>query len=153
MSDGKSSDAGASDPWAAKFLTHLATDRGASAYTQRNYTQALREFQKWHNEERKRAPAWERLERDDFRAYLRYLGRNKIGRAAIQLRFSALRTFYKFLIRHGVVSASPIKNLSLPKIGKRLPMFITAQQIADLLRAPLKLLAERPRQPDRKSVV
>ncbi len=147
MSDGKLSGAGANDPWSEKFLTHLATDRGASAYTQRNYAQALREFQKWHHDERKSAPAWERLERDDFRAYVRYLGRNRIGRAAIQLRFSALRTFYKFLIRHGRLAASPIRNLSLPKIGKRLPMFITAQQIADLLQAPLKLLARPPAQP------
>jgi site-specific recombinase XerD len=132
-------DSSVSDAWAKRFLTHLATDRGASAYTQRNYAQALREFQKWHNEERKAAPAWERLLRDDFRAYLRYLGRNKIGRAAIQLRFSALRTFYKFLIRCGLLAASPIKNVSLPKLGKRLPMFLTAQQMTELLDAPLKL--------------
>ena len=29
------------DPWIDKFLAHLATDRGASIYTQRNYRQAL----------------------------------------------------------------------------------------------------------------
>ena len=32
------------DPWLKKFLAHLATDRGASEYTQRNYKQALEEF-------------------------------------------------------------------------------------------------------------
>jgi len=32
------------DKWIQKFLTHLATDRGASVYTQRNYSQALTEF-------------------------------------------------------------------------------------------------------------
>ena len=42
-----------------------------------------------------------KLQRDDFRSYLRYLGRNNLSRAATSLRFSALRTFYKFLIRHG----------------------------------------------------
>jgi integrase/recombinase XerC len=51
-----------------------------------------------------------------------------------------LRTFYKFLIRHGTVSVSPIKNLSLPKLAKRLPKFLTAKQMEDLLAAPLKLL-------------
>jgi integrase/recombinase XerC len=123
-----------------KFLAHLATERGASVYTQRNYRQALCEFCAWHEEERKQAPSWSNLERDDFRAYLRYLGRNQLGRAAIQLRFCALRTFYKFLIRRGQVAVSPIKNLSLPKMGKRLPKFLTAQQMKDLLEAPLKLL-------------
>src|SRR6266446_2251549 len=111
------------------FLVHLATDRGASTYTQRNYRQALLEFGEWHHEDRQQVPIWEKLQRDDFRAYLRFLGRQNLGRAAIHLRFCALRTFYKFLIRHGVVAASPIKNLALPKLGKRLPKFLTAQQM------------------------
>jgi integrase/recombinase XerC len=128
------------DPRLTKFLTHLATSRGASAYTQRNYRQALVEFSRWHQEERQQPPVWEKLQRDDFRAYLRYLGRHNLGRAAIQLRFSALRTFYKFLIRQGTVSMSPIKNLSLPKLAKRLPKFLTAKQMEDLLAAPLELL-------------
>jgi integrase/recombinase XerC len=120
-----------------QFLSHLAT---ASVYTQRNYKYALTNFQNWHVQQHKHAPAWEKLQRDDFRAYLRFLGRQNLGRAAIQLRFSALRAFYKFLIRHGEVAASPIKNLSLPKLEKRLPKFLTVQQMKDLLDAPLKLL-------------
>jgi len=129
------------DKWIQKFLAHLATDRGASVYTQRNYRQALREFSHWHQEERQQPPAWEKLQRDDFRGYLRFLGRQNLGRAAIQLRFCALRTFYKFLIRHGVVGASPIKNLALPKPGRRLPKYLTKQQILDLFGAPVKLMA------------
>jgi site-specific recombinase XerD len=141
------------DRWIRKFLAHLAIDRGASAYTQRNYRDALNEFVRWHREERgqpsifaeKSAPArpavaWEKLQRDDFRSYLRFLGRNRLGRAATQLRFSALRTFYKFLVRHGVVEASPVSNLALPKPGRRLPKYLTQQQILDLLAAPVKLL-------------
>ncbi len=129
-----------SDKWINKFLQHLATDRGASAYTQRNYRQAALEFRRWHQEERHQPPAWDQLQRDDFRAYLRFLGRHNLSRAAIQLRFSALRTFYRFLIRQGVLASSPIRNLALPKPGKRLPKFLTPQQMLDLLGAPLKLL-------------
>jgi integrase len=129
------------DPWVRKFLTHLATDRGASVYTQRNYRQALTEFAHWHLDERQAAPAWEKLQRDDFRNYLRYLGRNHLSRAATQLRFSALRTFYKFLMRRGVLETLPIKNLALPKRERRLPKYLTRQQMIDLLDAPVKLLA------------
>ena len=128
------------DQWVEKFLAHLATDRGASVYTQRNYGQALTEFVRWHVTERKSAPAWEKLQRDDFRAFVRFLGRNNLSRAAVQLRFSALRTFYKFLMRHGVVEVLPIKNLSLPKLEKRLPRFLTKQQMEELLVAPARLL-------------
>jgi site-specific recombinase XerD len=133
------------DEWLEKFCQHLATDRGASPYTQRNYRQALTEFQSWHQDERKNPPRWETLQRDDFRAFLRYLGRHKQGRAAIQLRFCALRTFYRFLIRRGAIAASPIKNIVLPKTAKRLPKFLTAEQMKELVAAPLKLLpAEGP---------
>jgi len=128
------------DPWIGKFLAHLAVDRGASVYTQRNYKQALTEFFRWHIEERKAAPIWEKLLRDDFRGFVRFLGRSNLSRAAVQLRFSALRTFYKFLIRHGGAETTPIKNLSLPKPEKRLPKFLTRQQMEALLVAPFELL-------------
>jgi integrase/recombinase XerC len=130
------------DPWVRKFLVHLATDRGASVYTRRNYEQTLVEFCRWHVTERQVPPVWEKLQRDDFRAYLRFLGRGKLSRATTQLRFSALRTFYRFLMRQGLVESLPIKNLSLPKLEKRLPGFLTRQQMLDLLAAPLKALAE-----------
>jgi integrase/recombinase XerC len=126
------------DPQVQAFLAHLATDRGASVYTQRNYRAALAEFSRWQVAELGQPPAWDRLQRDDFRAYLRRLGRGKLGRAAIQLRFSALRSFYKFLVRRGVVRATPIRNLALPKREKRLPQFLTADQMTALLAAPVR---------------
>lgn len=131
---------GVPDERVEEFLKHLAGDGGFSTYTQRNYGQALLEFRKWHQEERGQPPLWELLQRDDFRTYLRYLGRHNLGRASIQLRFSALRTFYKYLVRHAVLEVSPIKNLALPKAAKRLPKFLTHKQMADLLAAPGKVL-------------
>ncbi len=126
-----------------EFLAHLATDRGASAFTQRNYRDALHEFWRWHHAERRSAPDWRTLERDDFRAYLRWLGRGRASRASTQLRFSALRTFYKFLIRRGVLETTPIKNIAMPKLEKRLPKFLTKEQAVELLVSPLKELKKR----------
>ncbi|MDB6026910.1 MAG: Tyrosine recombinase XerC [Verrucomicrobiales bacterium] len=131
------------DEWICHFLQHLATDKGASIYTQRNYRQALLEFWHWHQTDRKQPPDWKTVQRDDFRSYLRYLSRNKLSRAATQLRFSAFRTFYKFLIRRGELTNTPVKNLSLPKIPKRLPQFLTAAQMLALLDAPLREFAAK----------
>ena len=128
------------DEWISKFLQHLGADRGASIYTQRNYRQALVEFYGWFKTQRKAAPGWASLVRDDFRDFLRFLGRSELGRAAIRLRFSALRSFYKYLIRNGAVESSPIKNISLPKLEKRLPRFLTIQQLGELLKAPAEEL-------------
>lgn len=126
------------DAWIQNFLQHLASDRGASIYTQRNYRQALLEFFNWFKNERQQPPHWPSLLRDDFRSYLRFLGRGKLSRAAIQLRFCAMRSFYKFMIRRGHVETTPIKNISMPKLEKRLPQFLTVQQMVALLEAPLK---------------
>jgi integrase/recombinase XerC len=127
------------DEWIDKFSHHLTADRGVSPYTLRNYTQTLNEFVRWHQQDRQRSPSWPSLQRDDFRAFLRHLGRNNLSRAAIQLRFSALRTFYKFLVRRAVVESSPIKNIALPKPEKRLPRFLTREQMLALLQAPDRL--------------
>jgi site-specific recombinase XerD len=126
------------DPRFQEFLDHLSADRGASPYTCRNYRQTLSEFVAWHQETRACPPDWITLERDDFRAYLRTLGKRNLQRSPILLRFSALRTFYKFLIRRGYLIHSPIKNIALPKPTKRLPRFLSLQQMLDLLHAPAR---------------
>jgi integrase/recombinase XerC len=130
------------DPWLKRFRQHLATERDASAYTARNYLQALTEFSEWRRVATGTAPAWLDLQRDDFRLYLRWLGRRELGRATVRLRFSALRTFYKFLLREGAISRLPIRGLSLPKLEKRLPKFLTEDQIICLLAAPMQELAK-----------
>lgn len=142
--------AGQPDARVEEFLQHLTAERSASPYTTRNYRQALTEFCSWHQAERREPPAWASLQRDDFRAYLRFLGRGKLSRAAVHLRFSALRSFYKFLIRRGHAVSSPIKDIALPKTEKRLPRFVTAKQMLDLLRAPMKELAARQTHAKRK---
>ncbi|MEO7675506.1 MAG: tyrosine recombinase XerC [Verrucomicrobiota bacterium] len=141
------------DEWIEQFLTHLAADRGASIYTQRNYRQALLEFSGWFQNERGRPPQWTSLQRDDFRSYLRSLGRGNLSRAAIQLRFSALRSFYKFLIRRGHVETMPIKNIVMPKLEKRLPQFLTVGQMVTLLDAPLRDLESQRKAVAKKNTV
>lgn len=131
------------DETAELFLTHLAADRNASPYTLRNYRHALVEFTSWHARDRKSPPRWLDLKRDDFRAYLRFLGREQLARTAIRLRFSALRSFYKFLVRRGFLAATPIKNILLPKLERRLPRFLTIPQLLELLKAPETELRER----------
>jgi integrase/recombinase XerC len=142
-------DSCASDHWINRFLEHLQSDGGASVYTQRNYRQVLGEFHAWFKDVHRHDPDWAALQRDHFRAYLRFLGREKLSRAAIQLRFSALRSFYKFLIRRGILASSPIKDVTLPALEKRLPRFLTVDQMLALLKAPLEELATLRRHSDK----
>lgn len=119
------------------FIAYLANEKAASEYTIRNYRHALAEFSSWYAEQFGDPPNWPKLERDNFRAYLRYLSRRDLKRAAIQLRFSALRSFYRFLVRRGEVENTPIRNISVPKLEQRLPKFVTAEQMRVLLAAPM----------------
>jgi site-specific recombinase XerD len=146
--DAATAEASVQDEWIDKFLQHLASDRALSPYTQRNYSAALNEFHRWHQQERQQAPDWRALQRDDFRSYLRFLGRKNLSRVAIRLRFSALRTFYKFLVRRAVLETTPIRNLVMPKEEKRLPQFLTRDQMEALLVAPMKPAA--PAEPQKK---
>ena len=132
------------DPLVTRFLAELSAVRGTSEYTIRNYGQALDEFAEWHRSVGGKAPAWAELKRDAVRQYLRWLGRKQLGRASVQLRFSGLRTFYRFLLRDGLVRELPIRGLQMPKREKRLPRFLPEGGMVALLRAPVEAL-ERER--------
>ncbi|SVD42044.1 uncharacterized protein METZ01_LOCUS394898, partial [marine metagenome] len=85
--------------WTGQFFRFLSDEKDASPYTQRNYQQALDEFMKWNRDTNESPVRWSELERNDFRLFLRQLGRKELSQAAIRLRFSALNSFYKFLMR------------------------------------------------------
>ena len=127
--------------WPGQFFRFLSNEKDASVYTQRNYRQALDEFEQWYRDTNESPVRWSELERNDFRLFLRQLGRRELSQAAIRLRFSALNSFYKFLMRRGLVESSPVKDVTLPKPAKRLPQFLTIDQMNALLDAPMRELS------------
>lgn len=126
----------APDPQVAEFLRHLQEERGVSSYTLRNYEHALRHFTAWFKVAQGGDLDWGRLTRDEIRAYLRFLSRESLGRATIQLRFSALRAFYRRRIAMGLDHQSPLRGMVLPSREKRLPRFLPQAQVESLLQAP-----------------
>ena len=129
--------------WPGQFFRFLSNEKDASVYTQRNYQQALNEFEQWYLDTNESPVRWNQLERNDFRLFLRQLGRKELSQAAIRLRFSALNSFYKFLMRRGLVESSPVKGVTLPKPAKRLPQFLTIDQMNALLDAPMQELSAK----------
>lgn len=122
--------------WAEDFLRHMEETKGSSALTLRNYRAALAEFSGLSE-----GKTWPALQPSDFRAYLYTLSRKEtLKPASIRLRFSALRSFYKFLARRERVKENPLEGLKLPLKEKRLPRFLSEEQILRLLEAPLEQL-------------
>ncbi len=116
------------------FFSHLEVERNASPRTVENYRHALSEFRK-----AVATPGWKELTADHFRRHLFDMGKRELARPTIRLHFAALRSFFKFLAqRHGLI-VNPLKEVQLPKLEKNLPLVLTAQQIDELLSAPLRV--------------
>jgi integrase/recombinase XerC len=131
------------DPLATRFLQHLESGRNVSGYTVRNYHQTVAEFSAWHQQNLGRPIDWLSVSRDELRLYLRWLGRREYHAASISLRFSALRTLFRWLVREGLRPASPARQLRLPKLPRRLPRFLQESDVPSLLAAPLTELARQ----------
>jgi integrase/recombinase XerC len=117
------------------FLRHLEEGRGVSPNTVRNYRQALLEFKATVPDK-----SWWTLKPADFKTYLYRLAREqKLGPGTVRLRFAALRTFYRLAVREGRLKLNPVSDLTLPKLSRRLPLFLTQDQISALLDAPRRL--------------
>jgi integrase/recombinase XerC len=120
-----------------EFLLQLEQGRGISPNTARNYRQALLEFKATVPDK-----SWWDLKPADFKTYLYGLARaQKLGPSTVRLRFAALRTFYKLAVREGRIKMNPVSDLSLPKLPRRLPVFLNQEQVATLLDAPRQLWA------------
>lgn len=122
------------------FLEFQATEKSASPRTLANYRDALAAYVKWRGE---RFSGWRAEEADDFRDYLFFLMKENFKRATIRLRFSALRSFYKFLVLRKGLGRSPVAEVQLPKPEKGLPVVLTISQIDELLGIPLHVPVDK----------
>lgn len=108
--------------------------RGRSALTCRNYQQVFREFLAWSQ-----VKTWGGLRSQDFKAYLYYLTmEKKLSPSSIRLRFAALRSLYQFAVKNRILEHNPVKGVTLPKLKRKLPVFMTEEHVLDLLKAPEK---------------
>ena len=71
-----------------------------------------------------------------IRSYLAHLNRRKLARASVARHLSALRTFFRFLVREGAVDANPARAVATPKREKHLPAVMQPADIALLLEQP-----------------
>jgi integrase/recombinase XerC len=77
-----------------------------------------------------------RVDHLTIRSYLAHLGRRKLARASIARQLSALRSFFKYLMREGIVEANPARTVATPKREKHLPTVMQPADVALLLEQP-----------------
>ena len=120
-----------SDSLSKEFLDHLGDGKNYSPQTLRSYRQALGQFRNFRP-----SLEWKAATADDFRAYLFDLMKRDRSRATIRLSFAALRSFYNYLTDRNIIPTNVLKLLSLPKLEKKLPQFLTVPQVTTLMDQP-----------------
>ena len=121
-----------------KFCDHLVHERRVSAYTVRNYRAAVKNFVCYLNDAGKWKKDFAAVTSIQVRSFLIEEGRNK-ARRTLHNQVSGLRAFYLYLRKQSIVENNPFTGLTLPKLDKPLPKFLTQTQMRTLLNAPILL--------------
>ena len=117
-----------------KYVNYLGVERNVSPYTVRNYTTDLSGF--FNFLKTKEISSLKEVDRHVLRDYLSYLMEQGIVKASIARKLSAIRSFYRYLLREKIISTNPVATTSSPKLDKRLPSFLTPEETVRLLEAP-----------------
>ena len=122
------------------FLDYLTYERNVSPNTIAAYRDDLESFTGFLcNDYFTMARDQIELRRVDHlavRSYLAHLSRRKLSRSSIARHLSALRTFFKWLVREGLVEANPARAVATPKREKHLPAVMQTSDVALLLEQP-----------------
>lgn len=142
------------DPAIRRFLDYLAAERNASAHTVAAYRSDLRQYidLTWGPAAKPPHP-WERCDRYAARRFLvRFHAEGRSPTTAAR-KASALRSFYRFLEREGLVERNPFRGVRPPRRDRRLPSVLSVEQVGRLLSAPKRIAErrlERERSPRRR---
>jgi integrase/recombinase XerC len=127
--------------WWTPFEDFLAKERRYSAYTVRNYRQAFEDFYRWLADPR--IALWSRgfdaLGTREMRDFV-IEAQRRFDRRTLHNHASGLRSFFKFWMQRGRLKRNPLLNIPLPKLDKRLPKFLSEDQMKLLLSGPQRLL-------------
>lgn len=124
-----------------QFFEHLRYERNVSEHTLRNYTIDLGQFLDHiapadpATGARREIPVAD-IDHITIREWLSALhGANK-KKTSIARKLAALRTFFQFLVREGVVEANPAKLVSTPRLEKKLPNHLSVEEVIRFIETP-----------------
>lgn len=116
------------------YIHHLRVERNVSPHTIRNYQSDLlqfRDYLKGGNAEA--AVDVKTVDALRIRGFLAALYEREKQKSSIARKLSAVRSFYKFLAKLGVLKANPAATVSAPKLDKKLPRIMTEEEMNNFL--------------------
>jgi integrase/recombinase XerC len=116
-----------------KFIKYLSSEKRFSEHTIKSYTTDLKQFTSFLLSEFQIIDEINEISFQIIRTWIASLLEKGINPRSVNRKISTLKTYFKFLIREGVLIENPITKVVAPKSKKRLPVFIEEDQIASLL--------------------
>lgn len=124
-----------------RFLRYLRVERNAAALTLKSYGEDLEGLLEYLEAVHGRVPEPRELTAVQLRQYVAAMHEANYAKTTIARRLASLRSFFRFAQREGLVDHNPAKPLRNPRPDRRLPHFLTTDEISRLLEAPS---AKRP---------
>lgn len=118
------------------FLNYLKIERNASELTVKSYADDLSHVVEFLQEQTGAVPEPRHIEVGILRNYVAWLHECGYARATVARRLACLRSFFRYCNREGICDTNPAKPLRTPRSGRKLPHFLTTDQVGTLLLAP-----------------
>lgn len=115
-----------------KFMNYLSIEKNYSSHTIRNYATDLGEFGNFLD-----SRGIKDIKKVDYfllRKFLSLLAEKKIAKRTISRKISTLKSFFKFILREGLVENNPASSLIYPRLDKSLPKFLTEKEVRSVLK-------------------
>jgi integrase/recombinase XerC len=125
----------------AAFVRHLERERNASAHTRRAYRKDLEQLLAHARAELGKEPTPHDVDHLVIRSFLARLHERGLKKVSAARKLAALRTFFRFLCREGVLERNPARALLSPRTERRIPVHLEEDEIQALLDVPGEGLA------------
>lgn len=118
------------------FIRHLEVVKNASVHTIRNYTNDLKSFEQFLNQEKIILSSLDEVDKRLIRSFLAHLNFQKASKRTLLRRLACLRSFFKYLKREKKVVHNPMEEIDSPKLEKSLPKSLSYEQVERLFSQP-----------------